>query len=72
VDFPFGHRGRRATSGRALDETGHWALQLSAGKPQRIAFTPALVQELDWLLLDAATSAVDEATETHLYRLARV
>ncbi len=54
-----------------LDEAGHWALQLSPGEQQRIAFARALVQKPDWLFLDEATSAVDEATETRLYRLVR-
>jgi vitamin B12/bleomycin/antimicrobial peptide transport system ATP-binding/permease protein len=54
-----------------LDEVGHWALQLSPGEQQRIAFARALVQKPDWLFLDEATSALDEATETFLYRLAR-
>ena len=54
-----------------LDETCHWALQLSPGEQQRIAFARALVQEPDWLFLDEATSAVDEATEARLYRLVR-
>jgi putative ATP-binding cassette transporter len=54
-----------------LDETGHWALQLSPGEQQRIAFARALVQKPDWLFLDEATSAVDEPTETRLYRLVR-
>ncbi len=54
-----------------LDEAGHWALQLSPGEQQRIAFARALVQKPDWLFLDDATSAVDEATEGRLYRLVR-
>jgi putative ATP-binding cassette transporter len=54
-----------------LDEAGHWALQLSPGEQQRIAFARALVQKPDWLFLDEATSAVDDATEAHLYRLVR-
>jgi putative ATP-binding cassette transporter len=54
-----------------LDEAGHWALQLSPGEQQRIAFARALVQKPDWLFLDEATSAVDEATEARLYRLVR-
>jgi putative ATP-binding cassette transporter len=52
-----------------LDEAGHWALQLSPGEQQRIAFARALVQKPEWLFLDEATSAVDEATEARLYRL---
>ena len=54
-----------------LNESGHWALQLSPGEQQRIAFARALVQKPDWLFLDEATSAVDEATEAGLYRLVR-
>jgi vitamin B12/bleomycin/antimicrobial peptide transport system ATP-binding/permease protein len=54
-----------------LDEVGHWALQLSPGEQQRIAFARALIQKPDWLFLDEATSAVDEATESHLYQLVR-
>ncbi|HXA04185.1 MAG TPA: ABC transporter ATP-binding protein/permease [Bryobacteraceae bacterium] len=54
-----------------LDETEHWALQLSPGEQQRIAFARALVQKPDWLFLDEATSAVDEATEARLYGLVR-
>ena len=54
-----------------LNEVGHWALQLSPGEQQRIAFARALVQKPDWLFLDEATSAVDEATEARLYRLVR-
>jgi vitamin B12/bleomycin/antimicrobial peptide transport system ATP-binding/permease protein len=54
-----------------LGEAGHWALQLSPGEQQRIAFARALVQKPDWLFLDEATSALDEATEARLYRLIR-
>jgi putative ATP-binding cassette transporter len=54
-----------------LNDAGHWALQLSPGEQQRIAFARALVQKPDWLFLDEATSAVDETTETSLYRLLR-
>jgi putative ATP-binding cassette transporter len=54
-----------------LDQSSHWALQLSPGEQQRIAFARALVQKPDWLFLDEATSAVDEATEARLYRLVR-
>jgi putative ATP-binding cassette transporter len=54
---------------RKLDENSHWALQLSPGEQQRIAFARALAQKPDWLFLDEATSSVDEATEAFLYRL---
>jgi putative ATP-binding cassette transporter len=56
---------------RKLDENSHWALQLSPGEQQRIAFARALAQKPDWLFLDEATSSVDEATEAFLYRLVR-
>ena len=62
--------GLPALAGR-LDETCHWAQQLSPGEQQRIAFARALVQKPDWLFLDEATSAVDEPTEARLYRLLR-
>jgi vitamin B12/bleomycin/antimicrobial peptide transport system ATP-binding/permease protein len=54
-----------------LDEDAPWALQLSPGEQQRIAFARALVQRPDWLFLDEATSALDEPTETQLYALMR-
>jgi len=54
-----------------LDEPAHWALQLSPGEQQRIAFARALVQKPEWLFLDEATAAVDEATEARLYTLLR-
>jgi putative ATP-binding cassette transporter len=57
--------------GDRLDEAAHWALQLSPGQQQRIAFARALVQKPDWLFLDEATSALDEMSEARLYRLVR-
>ena len=57
--------------GERLSETAHWAQQLSPGEQQRIGFARALVQKPDWLFLDESTSALDEATEAHLYGLAR-
>jgi putative ATP-binding cassette transporter len=62
--------GLKELAGR-LDEAAHWALQLSPGEQQRMAFARALVQKPDWLFLDEATSALDEATEARLYRLVR-
>jgi vitamin B12/bleomycin/antimicrobial peptide transport system ATP-binding/permease protein len=57
--------------GDRLDESANWALRLSPGEQQRIAFARALVQKPDWLFLDEATSAVDEASEGPLYALLR-
>jgi putative ATP-binding cassette transporter len=54
-----------------LDEATHWALALSPGEQQRIAFARALVQKPEWLFLDEATSALDEETEARLYALLR-
>lgn len=52
-----------------LDEVQNWGLQLSGGEQQRIAFARALLQRPDWLFLDEATSAMDEAMERRLYTL---
>jgi putative ATP-binding cassette transporter len=54
-----------------LGENAHWAMQLSPGEQQRIAFARALVQKPDWLFLDEATSAVDEGMEQRLYALVK-
>ncbi|HMB35620.1 MAG TPA: ABC transporter ATP-binding protein/permease [Methylomirabilota bacterium] len=54
-----------------LDESENWAMQLSPGEQQRIAFARALIQKPDWLFLDEATSAVDEDTEQRLYALVK-
>jgi putative ATP-binding cassette transporter len=54
-----------------LDESANWALRLSPGEQQRIAFARALVQRPAWLFLDEATSAIDEEQEQRLYALLR-
>jgi vitamin B12/bleomycin/antimicrobial peptide transport system ATP-binding/permease protein len=53
----------------SLGEHAHWAQRLSGGEQQRIAIARALVIQPDWLYLDEATSAVDEAAESELYQL---
>jgi putative ATP-binding cassette transporter len=50
-----------------LNESRHWALELSPGEQQRIAFARALLIKPAWLFLDEATSAVDDALEARLY-----
>lgn len=52
-----------------LDDDQHWALQLSPGEQQRLAFARALLLRPAWLYLDEATAALDEASEERMYRL---
>ncbi|MFN7085483.1 MAG: ABC transporter ATP-binding protein/permease [Burkholderiales bacterium] len=52
-----------------LDEEQHWAQQLSGGEQQRIAFARAFLHRPQWLFMDEATAALDEASEARLYRL---
>jgi putative ATP-binding cassette transporter len=54
-----------------LDESRHWALELSPGEQQRIGVARALLHRPAWLFLDEATSAVDAALERRLYTLLR-
>lgn len=52
-----------------LDEEANWAQRLSGGEQQRLALARALLCKPDYLFLDEATSAQDEAHETRLYQL---
>ena len=52
-----------------LNESGNWAMSMSPGEQQRLSFARALLVKPDWLFLDEASSALDEATEAAMYRL---
>ncbi len=60
--------GMAAFAGR-LEEQANWALQLSPGEQQRMAFARALLLRPRWLFLDEATSALDEDSEAMLYAM---
>lgn len=52
-----------------LDEEDNWSHILSGGEQQRIAIIRALLLKPALLVLDEATSAIDEAAESRLYAL---
>jgi putative ATP-binding cassette transporter len=52
-----------------MDVIDQWANKLSGGEQQRIGIARALLQKPDWLFLDEATAALDEASEATLYKL---
>lgn len=54
-----------------VHESANWSLVLSPGEQQRLSFARALLIEPQWLFLDEASSALDEATETSMYELLR-
>ncbi|QCI65724.1 ABC transporter ATP-binding protein/permease [Phreatobacter stygius] len=54
-----------------LDEEASWHMILSGGEQQRLAMARALLCKPDWLFLDEATAAIDEAGEAALYNTIR-
>ena len=52
-----------------LAENAHWEQQMSGGEQQQLGFARVLLQRPDWVFLDEATAALDEAMEERVYEL---
>jgi vitamin B12/bleomycin/antimicrobial peptide transport system ATP-binding/permease protein len=52
-----------------LDEEAHWDRVLSGGEQQRVAFARLLLHQPDWVFLDEATAALDEASQQTMMQL---
>ena len=52
-----------------LDVDDIWSQRLSGGEQQRLAIARALLVKPDWLFLDEATTAMDEAMEGKVYHV---
>lgn len=50
-----------------LDVDDNWTNRLSGGEQQRLSVARAILRRPDWLLLDEATAAMDEALERRIY-----
>ena len=51
----------------SLEIDDNWSQRLSGGEQQRLAIARAILAKPDWLLLDEATAAMDEALERKIY-----
>jgi putative ATP-binding cassette transporter len=52
-----------------LDVEDNWSQRLSGGEQQRLGIARAILAKPDWLFLDEATSAMDEAMEAGIYEI---
>ncbi len=52
-----------------LDEPGNWGVTLTLGEQQRLGFARLLVHKPRWILLQEATSALDETGKGDMMRL---
>lgn len=51
-----------------IDEAANWPQRLSGGEQQRLGIARAILAKPEWLFLDEATAALDEAGETAIYK----